>query len=137
MDPQKVADFFHAYSIRREMALFAESGRPIHAWRAYYWIRQAGLPVPPWFLEYLEGCAERLVKEAPTTAKQVAAAFAMGAKGRHTTDCERLGAVQAVHALKKMNPHLSDKEIFARVAEERDVSESYVEQAYYDWFPKR
>ena len=36
-----------------------------------------------------------------------------------------------------MNPHLSDKEIFARVAEERDVSESYVEQAYYDWFPKK
>jgi hypothetical protein len=135
-DSQKLADFFHDYSIRREMALFAESGRPIHAWRAYYWIRQAGLPPPPWFLEYLDGCASRLVKEAPKTAQQVASAFAMGAKGRHTTDCERLAAVQDVHALKKMNP-VADKEVFAQVAETRGVSDSYVEQAYYDWFPKK
>jgi aromatic ring-opening dioxygenase catalytic subunit (LigB family) len=62
MDPQRIMDFVHNYSIRREMALFARTGRPIHAFLAYRWIREAGLPVPPWFLEYLDLCAERLEK---------------------------------------------------------------------------
>jgi hypothetical protein len=136
-EPQKILDFVHHHSIKREMALFAESRRPIHAWRAYYWIRQAGLQVPPWFLEYLDQCAERMVKEAPKTAEEVAAAFDLGAKGRHPTDCERLAAVEHVYALKSKSPDLADKEIFAQVAEARGVSESYVEQAYYKWFPKK
>jgi hypothetical protein len=138
IDPQNVLDFVHSYSIKREMALYAETGRPIHAWRAYYWIRQAGLPAPPWFLEYLDRCAEQMMgKEPPATPEQVADAFEMDAKGRRTTDCERLAAVQQVYALKEIRPAISDKEIFAQVAETRGVSESYVEQAYYKWFPKK
>jgi hypothetical protein len=137
-DPKEVADFFHGYSIRREMALYAETGRALHAWRAYHWIRQAGLPVPPWFLEYLDGCADRLMGEdLPTKPQEVADVFEMGPKGRRATECDRLAAVQDVYALKEMMPGVADKEIFVKVAEDRDVSESYVEQAYYDWFPKK
>jgi hypothetical protein len=136
-DPQKIEEFFHNYSIRREMALFAGTGRAIHAFRAYRWIREAGLPVPPWFLEYLDGCAKRFDKMGPKSPKQVAEAFTMDRKGRNASiESDRLAAVQDFWVLKKMNPELADKEIFAKVAETRGVSDSYVEDAYYRWFPK-
>ena len=137
IDPQKVLDFVHGYSIRREMALYADTGRPIHAWRAYYWIRQAGLPTPPWFLEYLDGCAERLMKSPLEKPEQVAEAFDMKATGRNLTECERLTAVQDVHALKEMKPEMRIKDIFARVAKIRGVSDAFVKNAYYEWMSKK
>jgi hypothetical protein len=136
MDHKKVLDFFHHREIRREMALYAESGRAIHAWRAYRWIRDAGLPVPPWFLEYLDGCSERLMESSPNTPEQVVAAFDLGAKSRNMTEGDRLAAVEHVHALKKMRPDARLEDLFAEVGEKRDKSESYVREAYYAWFPK-
>ena len=99
-----IADFFHRYSIRREMALYHRSSRPIHALRAYYWIRQAGLPPPPWFLEYLDQVAERMTKIAPGNGDDVAEAFGMGATGRHSVECRRLEAAQMVAILRDMHP---------------------------------
>jgi hypothetical protein len=137
MDHKKILDFFHHREVRREMALYAETGRPIHAWRAYHWIRRAGLEVPPWFLEYLDGCAARLMASPIEKPEHVAEAFAMGRKGRKASvESDQLAAVEHVWGLKKKSPDLADKEIFARVAEDRGVSESYVEQAYYKWLPK-
>ena len=130
-------DFVHGYSIWREMALFARTGRPIHAFLAYRWIWEAGLPVPPWFLEYLDLCAERLEKADPKSSKQVAKAFELDRIGRNRSiECDRLAAVQDFWALKERNPDRADKEIFAKVAEPRGVSDRYVEDAYYKWFPK-
>jgi len=130
-------DFFHHREIRREMALYAKTGRSIHAWRAYYWIRQAGLAVPPWFLEYLDECAERLDKMGQKSPEQVAAAFAMDRKGRNASiSSDQLAAVEHFWGLRKMHPDLADKEIFSEVAEARGVSDRYVEDAYYKWFPK-
>jgi hypothetical protein len=76
MDPHHVL----MLPIRREMFLYKKTGRPIHAWRAYRWIRTAGLPVPPWFLKYLDECAERLDRLDKMDTKlpeDVAAAFAL------------------------------------------------------------
>jgi hypothetical protein len=137
MDPQKIIDSFHNYSVHRETALYAKTGRPIHAWMAYRWIREAGLPVPPWFLEYLDECAEQLDKIDPKSPEQVAASFAMDRKGRNASiSSDQLAAVEHFWGLKKMNPDLADKEIFSKVAEARGVSDRYVEDAYYKWFPR-
>jgi hypothetical protein len=137
-DPQKMKDFFHNYSIHREMALYAKTGRPIHAWRAYRWIREAGLPVPPWFLEYLDECAERCDKIDPKSPEQVAAAFAMDGVGRNASvGSDQLAAVQDVAALKARNPGARVTDLFKQVAKAGRVSDSYVRDAYYKWFPKK
>jgi hypothetical protein len=137
MEPQQIRDFFSNYSIRREMTLFAKTGRPIHAWRAYRWIREAGLPVPPWFLEYLDECAERLAKMDPKSPDEVAAAFAMDRTGRNgSVSSGHLAAVQHLASLKDSQPDTRLEELFAEVAEASGVSESYVRDAYYMWFPK-
>jgi hypothetical protein len=137
IDPEKVADFFHGYSIRRERALYAKSSRPIHAWRAYYWIRKAGLPVPPWFLEYLDGCAERLMKSPLKKPEEVAEAFGMTATGRHLTEGRRLAAVQMVCALKQDKKQGErDEDIWRKVANDLGVNWTYVRNAYQDWLTK-
>jgi hypothetical protein len=136
IDPQKVLDFVHSYSIRREMALFSATGRPIHAWSAYKWIREAGLPVPPWFLEYLDGCADRLMKSPLEKPEQVAEALDMKATGRNLTECDRLATVQDVLAIKDMKPKMLIKDIFALVAKDRRISKAFVKNAYYEWMSK-
>ena len=148
-DEAPIADFFHRYSIRREMALYHRSGRPIHALRAYYWIRQAGLPVPPWFLESLDQVAERLTKAAPGSAHDVAEVFGMTVTGRHSVECRRLEAAEMVAILRDMHPDepLNDPTndagkpkkngIFGIVAERLGVSVAFVKKAYYDWCIKK
>jgi hypothetical protein len=136
-DPQKILDFFAGHSIRREMALFAEAGRPIHAWRAYLWIRRAGLPVPPWFLEYLDECAERFDQMDPKSPNQVAEAFAMDRVGRNgSIASNQLAAVEHFAALKSARPDASNEKLFAEVADQIDQSTSYVRDAYYKWSPQ-
>jgi hypothetical protein len=136
-DPQKLKDFLAGHSIRREMALFAETGRPIHAWRAYRWIRQAGLPVPPWFLEYLDECAERFDRMDPKSPEQVAEAFAMCRVGRNASVAsDQLAAVEHFAALKSARPDDSNEKLFAEVANQIGKSDSYVRDAYYKWFPQ-
>jgi hypothetical protein len=136
-DPKKILDFFAKYSIRREMALFAESGRPIHAFRAYRWIREAGLPVPPWFFECLDECAERLDEMEPKSPEDVAAAFGMDRKGRNaSTGSDQLAAAQSVAALQQKRPDTSLEGLFADVAMQTGKSDSYVRDAYYRWLPK-
>jgi hypothetical protein len=135
--PEEMLRFFRNREIRRAMALYAETGRAIHAWRAYRWIRRAGLPVPPWFLEYLDDCAARFDGMDPRSPEDVAAALLLDRKGRNASvGSDQLAAVEHFWALKKMSPDLADKELFAEVAEARGVSDSYVEAAYYAWFPK-
>jgi hypothetical protein len=137
-DPQDILDYVHHYSIRREMTLFARTGRAIHAWRAYWWIREAGLPVPPWFLEYLDGCAERLMKSPLKRPEQVAEAFEMTATGRHFTECRRLKAVEMVCALKqKQSPGERDEDIWRKAAKDLGVNWTYVRNAYQDWLTKK
>ena len=98
------------------MALYHRTGRPIHAWRAYHWIRQAGLPPPPWFLEYLDRVAERVTKIAPGNGDDVAEAFDMGAAGRHSVECRRLKAAQSSAILRDMHPDIPLKPRAARGA---------------------
>ena len=59
----QIHDFLRKRQIRREMALFARTGRATHAWRAYREIREAGLPMRPWFLKCVNECAERIDKK--------------------------------------------------------------------------
>ena len=132
-----LVDSFRRHAIKREMKLFAETRRPIHAWRAYHWIRKAGLPIPPWFLEYLDGCAGQLTDAAPETAEDVAAAFGMGATGRHSIESRRLTAAEMVHALNASEVTLKLppaerrlKDLFSIVARELGVSASFVKGAW-------
>lgn len=138
IDPQETLDFVHGYSIRYEMTLFAETGRPIHAWHPYHWIRQAGLPVPPWFLEYLDACADRLMKSPLKKPEEVAEAFDMKAAGRNRTESKRLKAVQMVCALKQTRkPGELDENIYKEVAKDLGVQWTYVRNACQDWLPKK
>jgi hypothetical protein len=138
MDPQQTLAALSSIALRREMALYGKTGRSIHAWRAYRWIRTAGLPVQPWFLEYLDECAERFGKTDPKSPGQVAEAFAMDRKGRNgTVESDQLAAVEHYWALKSKQPNASLEDLFAAVAQARGVSESYVRDAYYKWFPKK
>jgi hypothetical protein len=137
-DPQKILDFFHHREIRREMALYGRTHRPIHAWRAYYWIRQAGLPVPPWFLELLDECADRIMKSPLKKPEQIAEAFDMKATGRHRTESHRLQAVETVLALKEdRKPGETDRAIYDKVAKDFGVNWTYVRNAYQDWITKK
>jgi hypothetical protein len=129
--------FFHEREIRREMVLYSRTKRPIHAWRAYRFIRMTGLPVPPWFLEYLDGCAERLDKTPPETHADVAEAFDMKATGRHRTECRRLKAVEMTLALKDMRkPGERDEDIWRKVANDLGVGWTFVRNAYQDWITR-
>jgi hypothetical protein len=135
--PKKIVDMFHDMAIRREMALYAETRRPIHAWRAYHWIRHAGLPPPPWFLEYLDGCAARLTESPLDTPEQVAMALDLGAKGRHRTECRRLEAVEMACALKQnRKPGERNEDIYRKVAKQLGVQWTYVRNACQDWLTK-
>ena len=119
------------------MTLLARTGRPVHAMRAYWWIRRAGLPPPPWFLEYLDSCAERCITSDLRSPEDVAKAFAMDRTGRNAAvGSGQLAAVEAFFALKTLHPALSDKELFAMAADRIGRSEAYVEAAYYRWFEK-
>jgi hypothetical protein len=128
-DAEGLLRLFRNREIRREMALFARTGRAIHAWKAYRWIREARLPVPPWFLEYLDECAARF-DTGPKSPEDVAKAFDMDRKGRNpAVGSNQLAAVEHFWAIKAQKPGLAGKEIFAQVAEVCGVSERYVEDA--------
>ena len=78
--------------------------------------------MPPWFLEYLDGCAERLMKSPLEKPEQVAEAFDMRATGRNRTECERLNAVEmALRAEGDRKPEAGSTDIFEGVAKTRGV----------------
>lgn len=142
-DPQQIRDFFSRYSIRREATLFYTTGNPIHAWRLYRWLRNAGQSIPEWFLEYLDRCAERIDQEKPATPKQIAEAFGLAPNGggpswlsRADKSSDRLAAVQHVWFLQKALPGVALEELWAEVAEHRNVSYEYVRDAYYEFSKK-
>ena len=93
--------------------------------------------MPPWFLQYLDQCAEGIVKMGLKSPEDVAGAFALDRVGRNASIAsDQLAAVETVAALKYKLPDASLEELFAEVAMQTGKSESYVRDAYYAWFPK-
>ncbi len=43
--------------LEREAYQYADSGNPVHVWRAYLAARKGGYPIPPWIMEYFEQSA--------------------------------------------------------------------------------
>ena len=137
MTPQQILDEMHRLMIKREAALWLGSGRAIHSWRLRKIFRAAKWPVPEKIEQYLDRCTERLCEADLTSPRQVAKAFDLGREGRNAKcDNVRLAAVEHVAALKHKRSDASLEELFAEVAMQTGRSQSYVRDAYYEWFPK-
>lgn len=80
MSDNPIVQQLAAYQLGRQRDLYARTGNPWHAVRAYRDSRAAGVPVPEWVLEYLDR-AFAAVDEA-STGREIAQALALvDAKG--------------------------------------------------------
>lgn len=135
---KQAKDWAAGYSIDRARILFEKTENTFHAWEAFRWARWNDQPVPDWVMSYFDGCAEALKKTKPKNARAVAQAFGMAKRGGGTSksglalcESDQLALFQSVMAIKGMTPVWSDKDIFAHVAAQHDVSDEYVEKMYY------
>jgi hypothetical protein len=117
--------------------IYRKTGRPIYAWRTYQLCRQVGVPVPEWFFEYLDGCADRLDQDL-TSPKQVAEAFGLDRRGRdRSIGWDRMVASYLVWQLHEEQPGASLEERFSQVADCLGLSEGYVRDAWYAMAPPK
>lgn len=68
-DPQKIRGL-PSRVLDLTATLFAETGKPLHAWRVYRWLRRVRRPLTEWLLGYFDQCAERLDRINPTSPQQ-------------------------------------------------------------------
>ena len=150
-----------AVVIDHSHVLYAMTGNPVHAWRAYLAARRYGVPIPSWALDYLDGCAEALTAaDSPRSGKAIADVLGLGKRGgasvttQAETEKRDLDIVDQVEALRQGDPQriadvaeqlgLADlaeelrrkpdrraDDIFAKVAERFGLSYERVRDIYY------
>lgn len=136
---RKIHGQFATLALRRLQGLFETTSNPLHVWRAYRLARRADVDVPGWVLAYLDTCSTNLTTSPTTSPRAVVSALGLGAKGgpsaikRADSESRKLGIVDKVLALKKVDPERGDLDIFEQVAEEFGLSASRVKNMYYDW----
>ena len=105
--------------IRREMALYAKTRRPIHAWRAYRWISASGAAGATMVSGISRRMRRGLVRRWIRSHRKMSPKRSLWiARGRNaSTASDQLAAAEHVAALKYKLPDASIEELFAEVAE--------------------
>ena len=137
---------FGRIGLRDEAYQYADSGNPVHVWRAYLFARKGGHPIPPWVLEYFEQSAQKLepiftrkydkgeiVDPSEMTDALGLTGHAGGGKGpvkQAQARSRGLAMVKSWHAFKKKNAgKWTDTQCTKRVADDFGVDDSTVRRA--------
>ena len=106
---------------------YSVNHNPAHLWRIYQLLRSRSLPIPEWFLGYLDGVAHKLVPEDDLFDN---------AKAPKDSDCHVSTTVLGTHTTHKavltlrglIATELNDKETEAQIAAMFDASESTIQK---------
>lgn len=132
------ADLIRA--INSEIALFQSTGDARFFWRAYLRLRAAGEPIPPDFLQRIDGFARALL--SARTPQEIARALDLSGSTKKrgpkhaVAHARRWRIAGEVAALQSTFPGLSASRAIDAVAQSRGLSSALVRKMFYQALAK-